>query len=107
MLAVVTRPLVTGARADLVVIEALPGSDPIRSIVRRASASHVRAVIVDGREVLPRSASLARAAQLDGLPAAEEAPLAGALAEPVARALAGVGRRDAVALASAARADAG
>jgi cytosine/adenosine deaminase-related metal-dependent hydrolase len=94
----VTRPLVPGARADLVELEPLPGDDPIRSIVRRASARHVRAVFVDGRKALAGDASPAYASPTERLPAPQQSPLAAALADHVADALGRARRLDAVAL---------
>jgi 5-methylthioadenosine/S-adenosylhomocysteine deaminase len=95
VLSMATVPLIPGARADFVIIDPFPTDEPVRSIVRRASACHVRAVFVDGKQVLSEEA--APAPLQDELPAAVQTPLATTLSPYVAGVLSDVPREDAVA----------
>jgi 5-methylthioadenosine/S-adenosylhomocysteine deaminase len=102
LLAAAAGRIAPGEPADLVVLDPLPGDDPVDAIVRRATARHVRAVYAEGAPLL-RDGALVRVAEppaddwTGAAPPPELATLAPRLEPYVGAALAGVARMDAAA----------
>ena len=104
LLAAAAGRIAPGQPADLVVLDPLPGTDPVGALVRGASAARVRAVYGAG-ELLLRDGVLRRVSEPAPAPPAAAPPevtaLAARLAPYVRAATAGAPRMDAAARAPA------